>query len=168
MFDYKYQLQKDDYMNINAQLLKGSKSFRISFELLKYSVPILLMFFPYLLGYSVNTAYIVIFAIAAFSWLVLFPKYMTRNINKKLSKVLDQRKDSDLFLPKHITIDEKGVRGNSGNEHDVYSWEQIVKVEHVGLYVYFYLNQMQAFVIPVEVIGDVEALLTFIANKKSV
>jgi hypothetical protein len=166
MYTFEFKLTKEDYIAVNKKLINEAKGFKISFGLLKYSVPILLIAMPILIGIPADLLFYVVYFGFSFLWISFFPRYMNRSIEKRLAKMLEKPENAPLFVERTVTIKEEGVHGVSGDKEDFYDWNKISRIDIDSGYLYVFLTTSQAIVIPRKDIELTEAAYQLMVDKK--
>jgi hypothetical protein len=164
MFEFDYQLTKEDYVEFNQYHYKNSKSFMKDIMLLRVLFPILLLLFPVLMGKKLDMIYISIFVLISTVWIIFLPKYLWKAINKKIIKMVEENKNGDLFTLKHTTINESGVYWKSEYSEGHYNWNSVIKINETDQFIYIYVSSVQAVVISKQLSSngiDIMKLLEF-------
>lgn len=92
--EIKYNLTEDDYINFNMFHIKNSKSAMRSLKGQRFAVPIIYIILPFVFPNALDSTFIftlVAFLIVSILWVIFYPKYFYKSVNRRL-KVNDKRR----------------------------------------------------------------------------
>lgn len=147
----KYEIVKDDYLKFNMYHINNSKKSKKEMMLHRIFVPIgiaglafafnILTQMPLMIG-------IPLFFGAAILWAIFFPKYYKQNAMKNVSKMLGDGIHSNSISKYTLTVKEEGLLVSSQAGQNVQRWNEIKKFVETDEYIFIYVTESMANVIP--------------------
>ncbi len=165
MYNFKFNFDKQDYININQLLMKNSKSFKTAVTLLKFSVPVFAAVMPLLYQKDFNILTVLISVTIAIAWLMWFPRFFKNSTSKKLSRKIDEINDQSLYQERNIKVDDTGFHGNISRGIDYLGFDKVTKIKEDDGYVFVYTSKIHAFVIPKSVVKNIEGFTNYVNSR---
>ncbi|WP_255288064.1 YcxB family protein [Bacillus pseudomycoides] len=119
----------------------------------RYIVAIILFAVPlsaFLLGPpgQVYTELPFIFLLSGVIWILLYPAYFYKHIERNINKMLKEGSYSNLLGTHNVQIIDEGIiETNNGGETKL-NWKGIEKVEENEAYIFIYVSSMSANIVP--------------------
>lgn len=146
---------KDLYLFNIRQAYKGMQGF------LSILLPILVFAYAVASVGSASTGTILIYVALGIVFLVYVPISLWLRVNKIM-------KDSNNALTKtlHYTFEEEAIRVAVEEESVDFQWENIYQMKTAGKHLLLYTNRINAYILPLEQVGDKYEELSKLAHAK--
>ena len=165
MYKFTYELSKDDYIDFNMHHSKASPSIRKTFISLRFIIPILFIIFPLvfplLIKSEVEIAPIAIFVIIAMLWILIFPRFFWKDMEKRICKIVDESDNGDLFKSRTVKISDMGIEEILYNGTNTRKWSAVTKIDESVKSMFIYFSAVEAAIIPKKLFEDENALQKF-------
>lgn len=99
-------------------------------------------------GKDVNPITVITFLIISFLWMILFPKRMSRTIEKRLNHQINEGDNSGLLGKHSITFSEDKIIAILPESEYQLNWNGIKKVVKTSDYYFLYNSAISAIIIP--------------------
>lgn len=160
-----YELTHEDYIEFNVYHVAHSEIMRRSLILIRFGVPILLVFIPFLLAKLTVIPFrywMITLSIAALIHIWSYPKYADKTLRKKISKMLKEGKSKSLLGQMKMTISENGIWNVYAHTESKSSWDVVERIVVTTKYVYIYIGSVAAYIVPFRAFSVAEEKSQFI------
>lgn len=149
----EYTLTEQDFIAFNLHDAKHSKMVKRSLFLQCYIIAIIFFAVPlssFLLGPSgqVYTELPVIFLLAGIIWIVFYPAYFYKHIERNIKKMLWEGSYKNLFGKHKVQIADEGIIEINNGGETKRNWKGIEKIEENEAYIFIYVSSMSANIVP--------------------
>lgn len=155
----KYSLETIDYVNFNLYHIEYTDTIKAKLKKQRISGTLLLVIVGligvYFAKNSQMTVALVAFGIAVY-WYLNFPKSAKTRVIKSTEKAVKDGKLGDLFREVTIEINEKGISESLEDMSNSSDWSTISKIVEVNDYLYYFLENNNAVVVPKRIITEDE------------
>lgn len=168
MYKFEYELTKADYVEFNLCHAKHSKQVKKMLLIYRVLGPIIILIGGYYITAYKDLMGIVIYSIAAVLWAIFFPKIHFKSIERNIKRLIDEGKDTSLFELRKVQIDEKGITEEIIEDGTFKKWNKIVKIETSIDNIFIYTSDLDALIVPRQVIGSdqaVQELIQYMTDK---
>ncbi len=165
----KYALTLDDYIAFNLYHLSHSPSAKRNFWIQRFIVPILYIILPFTLlkNSQVPLPYwIAIFSVVSIIWVIYYPKRYHKLIVKRITKMVNDPKNKHFTQNNTLTLldNDAGFLVKSGASETKVLFSDLVNVVDRDAYLYLYIGDISAFILPKRIFESQDHLDTFIEN----
>lgn len=148
----EYDLSEQDYMAFNMHYIKYSKRIRSSLFVQRYLISLIFLVIPFVTGgakYISLGGSLALAVVIYVLWVVFYPKYFNGALKKRVTKILNQGNNKSLLGRRTMSLGEDGISemGNYGDGK--IPWDSIKKVEETNEHIFVYINDVNAYVIPI-------------------
>jgi len=147
----EYELNKQDYIDLNIYHAKNSKVTKKALLIQRFLVPVIYLIIPFVLAPVTDIPlwyWFTAFAVVAVLWIAFYPRYSMRFAVRRISKLVDEGNNKDIFGKHSITVDENGIVGETVHGESKISWNGIERIVSEKEHFFIYINSVSAFVIP--------------------
>lgn len=147
----RYEIIRDDYLKFNMYHINNSKKAKMEMRIHRIFVPIgiaglafafnVLTKMPLILGIPV------FFGIGIF-WSFFFPSYYKRRAMNNVTRSIGQGIHANSVSKYTITVKDEGLLVSSGAGQNVQRWDEIKKFVDIDDYIFIYVTENMANVIP--------------------
>lgn len=148
MYQFKYSLSKDAYMDFNLHHAKHSPSVKKSFKLQRFLVPFLLLFIPFVLGKGSDKLFISIYVLLAILWAIFYPKFFYGFMKKRIVQMISESDNTELFGLHNLQLSVKGIHDHTINGDYSKTWNVVEKIEESNKNIFIYIGALEAIIIP--------------------
>lgn len=149
-----YQLNKQDYIDFNMNYMSNSKTIKKLFIAQRYIVPIIFLLIPSMLikvtsipfGYWFKA-----FLVCYILWVVFYPKYFKWSVSKRIIKMLDEGKNTDMLGKRSLTLTESCIIDCSTLSESKTDWSVIEKITQTQKHIFIFISSVAAYILPVNV-----------------
>lgn len=163
----EYRLEKEDYYEFNLHHMSHFKKVNRSITIQRFMMPILFTIFAAITYKRGNTPLIIIlpiYLIAATGWVVLYPKFLQRSVNKRLDAILKLESNKSLLEDKTLEVADDGLYEILEDDNRVLSSKEVVDIIETDKNVYVYLPAEAAYIIPKKFFKDEEEKKRFVSK----
>ena len=156
----EYELSHDDLLVFNLFVCKTSPSFmqrNIYFPQIIF--PLLIVVFLFVLWTRNNLKSILIGLISSLIWIFIIPKFQWWYTRKSTQKLLGEG-DNTGSVSLTLSSDNIVVKADSGEA--VYQWSQVDKIVDTEDYIYLFITNILAIIIPKRSFSGESSLETFV------
>ena len=169
--DLKYDLKLTDVINFYLYTGRGSKinlrrmrNKKIKLFLITLVISLVLQ---WLYLQSISSIYYVFSLIIALLPVILFSFYMEWLIARKFRKFHKNSREPNLFGTYHLAINHDGLEEIvDGGQKVLYEWKDIKTVVRVKNYIYIYMDDIRAVIVPVRIFSTKDEYLYFLKELK--
>ncbi len=165
MFEFKVDLTPEEYLQFNLYHAKYSKAGRPVYNLMKFLFPLVLI--VALAIFSVSDfnlisaiIEIVLGAIICTAWFLLYDKFITFNVKNSV-KAMQKTGKLPYSESSMLTFDQTSITDVSKDTSMKVAYSAIEQVCADEAAYYFYMNSVQAFILPFRVFENLEQKLEF-------
>lgn len=153
-----YQLTKEDCIAFNVHHMGYSPTLKRALFIQRYIASLVFLILPFILKGSSDIPFpywLSVFVIVYIAWVVFYNRYMEWNITRKISKMVDEGKNSNMLGERTLKLVEDGMIQSSSLSESKTTWDAIVDVIETGEHIFIYTSSLAGYVIPVEVFDTV-------------
>lgn len=147
----KYRLTKEDYYEFNLHHMSHFKKVNRSIQIQRFLMPTLFTIFAaitYKRGNISPVIIIPVYLIAATGWVMIYPKYLQKSVNKRLDAILNQEANKSLLDDKILEVADDGLYEILDEKNRVLSSKAVVDIIENEKNIYIYLPSESAYIIP--------------------
>lgn len=159
----EYQLTMQDYLDFNIYHMNHSPSLKRTLFIERFIGPIIFLISPILLtkGSAIPLWYwYCVFTILSLLWIVLFPKYINKSISRRITKMLNEGKNTGILGNHSLSITEKGIIDKTEYSEEKFNF--IEKVVESDKHIFIYVSSLSACIIPNRIFNNLEAKQEFL------
>lgn len=161
----EYELTRQDYVDFNIYHVMNSKSMKNRLLFVWFVSPVLFLIFPLLFrrvspnGFWVG---LVVFAVTAALWIILFPRKYKKSLAKSVNKMLDEGKNNGFLGMRSLTFSDEGITQVSEAGETKNNWNVVERLAITDNYIFIYIASVMAYVVPDRVFSDATEREAFI------
>ncbi|MBS4025892.1 MAG: YcxB family protein [Clostridia bacterium] len=166
--EIKYEVIKEDVLDFNMYVLSKSSTAKRSLFLQRFAGPVIFMIFALLLNVLRDESVFIYvpFVIASLIWVLLYPRYFTRHVEKHVSKMLNEG-ENKAMVGKHIlSVNPDEIIETTDVGETKIRWNAIQKIVVTERQVYIFFGEMMAFIIPLRSFDEDIKLQDFVGTIK--
>ncbi|WP_415314153.1 YcxB family protein [Clostridium perfringens] len=147
----KYKNSVDDFIKWGMYSFKKDLSIQKRINLLRIIIPSIIIFTFTLIilsdrSHKINITFLIVCIIVILLWVIFYPKIIEFKYNNQLKRTFSSSKR--ICSEKVLTIDQYGIRNKSKDGFAKFSWNEIEKVIDLDTYIYIYIDDLSAIIIP--------------------
>ena len=160
MLSFKFNLTEQEYFEYNYYTVWAAphkKKYRVRYYLKIFAlysiIAVLYIFTNHSHRIEID---LLIFAVIAFIYFLLIPKFIKHSIRRKTKQILAEPENQHVLTASEIILTESGIVDQDNISQSKYDWDAIVKKSETPDCYYLYTNSHHAVVIPKRVIKTAE------------
>ncbi len=163
-----YEVTEEAYIEFNVYHAKNSKTIKKAITMQRVLVPILYLVMAIVISFLLDIpvlSMVIPFLLISLLWIVFYPKYFYRHIQKSAKKMLREGKNEGVLGVHTMIFTEEGLREMSAMGEKCVSW---VGIEHIGediTNLYLYNSSLSAFIVPKNSLSEVDKVRQFLLTK---
>lgn len=146
----EYEFNKQDYIDYNLYHIHNSPTLKKSLFIQRFIVPIIFLVFPLLLQFIGDDIpfwyWSVLFSITFILWIIFFPRIHEKTMIKRVSKLLNEGKNNNIFGKHMLSISDDGIYGKT--EASESKWKHVEKVVETENHILVYVSSISAIIVP--------------------
>lgn len=166
--EISYTIDEAAFSDFNLYHVKNSKSAQKSLNLQRFLGPVLFLLIPIIFSDLLELPFIGIFIpflLISILWLIFYPAYFYRFVNKAAQKMIKEGKNEGIFGEHTMQFTEEGLLETSrAGESKVY-WGNIEQLGEDANNFYLYNSAISAFIIPKKDLSDISEVRTYLGRK---
>ncbi|MEH7178280.1 YcxB family protein [Neobacillus vireti] len=165
-----YNLTEEDYLNFNLFHIKNSESASKSFNIQRYSIPIIYLIVAYVFSNLADIPFLyafIPFLIMGIFWVLFYPKYFQNRIKSQTKKMIREGKNEGLLGEHTMLLTEDGIIDTNSNGETKVNWSGVVKMMEDNSNLYLYNSSVSAYIIPKRELKELEEVRAFFEAKLS-
>lgn len=146
-----YIIEKQDHIDFNMFHIKHSRTMRRSLIIQKYLFPIIFLLIPYPFSLSSGIPiwyWLCWFIPASILWIALYEKYAKWMVARRISKMLNEGKNSAVPLSVTLEITEDYIIEKSDKGEAKINLKEIESIELDKKHIYIYVSAVSAVIVP--------------------
>ncbi len=159
----EYQITKQDYIDFNIYHMTHSVTMKRSLFIQRFIFPIIFLVLPIFLiritaiplWYWFTT-----FIISSILWVVFYPKSLKKSVKRKISKILEEGKNTGILGNHIFSFTEEGIVDKTEFSETKYSL--IEKVVESETHIFIYVSAVMAYIIPIRIFGSADEKNNFL------
>lgn len=159
----EYEITKQDYIDFNIYHMIHSMAMKRSLFIQRFVSPIIFLVLPILLIKITNMPlwyWYSVFIISFVLWIVFYPKFLKKSVERKISKMLEEGKTTGILGNHSFSFTEEGVVDKTEFSETKYSL--IEKVVESETHIFIYVSAVMAYIIPIRIFGNVDEKIIFL------
>lgn len=153
----EYKLTKEDYYEFNLHHMSHFKKVNRSINIQRFLMPIIFTVFAvltYRMGNTSLNIILPIYLLVSTGWVMLYPKFLQRAVNKRLNAILELESNKSLLEDKVLEVADDGLYEILEGDNRVLSSKEVVDIVETDKNVYVYLPAESAYIIPKKFFKD--------------
>ena len=166
--EIKYNLTEDDYINFNMFHIRNSKSAMRSLKIQRFAVPIIYIILPFVFPNALDSTFIftlITFFIVSILWVVFYPKYFYKSVNRRLKKMIKEGKNEGLIGEHKLITTVEGITDTTSYGETKVNWSGIKSLKEDSDYLYIYNSSVSAYILPKRDLKDVEQIRDYLNSR---
>ena len=161
-----FDLDMADMMSFQKHYVNTAPAMKKAKSLIAYIFPLFILIFGFLSFYSrhsrIDIYFIIIMLIISALWAIFMPKFFVNRTLNRSKKILSKPGNEVMFGKFEMTFNDSDFEVITAKTNSNILWSAIPKVEETENYIYIYLSQVSAYIIPKRKISaeEVENLRT--------
>lgn len=167
--NFEYELNKQDYIELNLHNLTYSKPMRRTLFIQRYIHSLSFIIIPFLLFRITSislTFWLVCFGMFYLLWVLSYPKLVKHFGSKRMSKMFDAEKNKGMLGIHQLLVTEDGLVYRNQLKETKIKYEGIESVAEHKTYIFIYVNTEMALIVPVNIFTDEAQKRAFIEDIK--
>ncbi|MCB2312820.1 YcxB family protein [Clostridium tagluense] len=159
----EYQITKQDYIDFNIYHMTHSVTMKRSLFILRFIFPIIFLVLPIFLIKITDIPlwyWSSVCIISSVLWIIFYPKFMKRSVEKRISKILEEGKTTGILGNHNFSFTEEGVVDKT--EFSETKYNVIEKVVQSETHIFIYVSAVMAYIIPIRIFGSVDEKSEFL------
>ncbi|MCB2353945.1 YcxB family protein [Clostridium estertheticum] len=159
----EYQITKQDYIDFNIYHMTHSVTMKRSLFIQRFIFPIIFLISPIFLIKITDIPLWYWFSVCIISsvlWIVFYPKFLKRSVEKRISKLLEEGKTTGILGEHNFSFTEEGVVDKT--EFSETKYNLIEKVVESEAHIFIYVSAVMAYIIPIRIFGSVDEKSEFL------
>lgn len=160
----EYTLTEKDYIDFNLFHLKISTTMKKSVFVQRLLGPIVYLLAIPVAHFITQISiwyWTLIFSVMSIFAYILYPRQMTKKVERKISKMLQEDENNSLLGRQVIIIDEDQLLVKTAYEEKISRWSGINKITRSDQHIFIYNSSVSAYIIPNTAFTDVDAVDKF-------
>ena len=166
-----FDIDMDDMMSFQRHFVNTSPMLRKTKRMITYIFPVFLFLFGIVGFYTTHSRFDLAFGIFMLIiitiWVIFIPKLFVHMTLKRSKKILLKPGNEIMFGKFEMSFTDEGLDVKTPNTSSNILWNIIPKAEETQNYIYIYLSQVSAYIIPKQKISnsEVEELHTLLNTR---
>lgn len=159
----EYQITKQDYIDFNIYHMTHSVTMKRSLFIQRFTFPIMFLAFPIFLIKITDIPlwyWSSVCIISSILWIVFYPKFLKRSVEKRISKILEEGKTTGIIGNHSFSFTEEGIVDKT--EFSETKYNLIEKVVESETHIFIYVSAVMAYIIPTRVFHSVDEKSEFL------
>ena len=160
MYEFEYELQKEDYVDFNLCHAEKSITVRKTIRFLRIISPIMILICGYFITGGLKDLFgLSLFAIFASLFAIFVPKIYFRAMRRNIEKMINEGNDTSIFETRKVSIQEQEITHEIVQKGIFKKWSKIIKIEESNNNIFLYVSDLEAIIIPKKVVGEDDEIL---------
>lgn len=154
-----YQLTKQDYIDFNIFHMNHSKTIKKTLFIHRYIVSLVFLALPFVLSgvsYIPIVFWLVPSVVVYILWVIFYPKYFIGIVKRRLSKMLDEGKNTIPLGRQNISITDDGITEITDHSEAKHGWNVVEDIFETKEHIFVYISAVTAHIIPVRAFKSAE------------
>lgn len=154
-----YDLTREDYLAYSIHHMEHSKSIKRSLFIQRYLLSLIFFVFPFIMANATEVPlafWLAAYTIIYILWVIYYPRYFVRSTKKRITKMINEGKNENLFGAYSIALTEDGVEQTSKTGESSVTWGGIERIDETKDHIFIYLSSVSAYVIPIRAFDNEE------------
>jgi len=165
----EYEITKQDYIDFNIYHMNHSIAMKHSLFIQRFLIPIMFLILPMFLVKVTDiplSYWFGVFIISSILWIIYYPKFFEKCIERNISKMLDEGKTTGVVGNHTFSYTEEGVVDKT--EFSETRYNLIEKVVESKEHIFIYVSAVMAYIIPIRIFDSVDEKVNFLSilNKR--
>lgn len=160
-----FELTEEDYINYNISHSETSPSMKRSILIQRILGPVIFVIMPFIIIQFTDIPlwyWLIVFGLSSIAWFIFYPKYVMREVTKRIKKMLEEGNNENLFNERSLVLTDEGITETSSIGKSTISWNKIDRLEETEDYLYIYVSSVSAHIVPKRVFDNAREQEKFI------